>query len=126
MSFLDVPDSRQITRVPADLEVLRGQLLRHGGGKLRKGSRCLMKLLRFSVEYGFSGEARILRLPNARGPKLHPPLHPRNDLMIVQQPDSRLDHLVARQQILEPQLAIFEIFLDLLRENSGPRQGRPS
>ena len=71
-----------------------------------------MKVLRFSVEYGSSGEARMLRLPRARGAELHAAVHPGDNFVVAQLRHGGGDDFVVGEQIVETQLAVFEDLLD--------------
>ena len=81
---------------------------------LRSGSRRLMYTLRFSVEYGFSGEAKMLRLPRAERAELHASLEPGDDLVIPEPFNRRLNDFVVGHQIPVAQFAVLEHLLDLV------------
>ena len=57
---------------------------RNRSGKFPKPSRCLMKALRFSVEYGSCGRRQNAAVAERARSELHAALHPRHDAVFFQ------------------------------------------
>src|SRR5438552_8679502 len=92
------------------------------GANGRNGSRCLIRLLRVSFISGRRGSTTILRLPNARGPPLHPPLEPADHLSV-----SNVLCCLAAQllfwDLTVAQASLFEDLLDGCSGETGPPVG---
>ena len=105
-----------------DLEVVGGEFGRNDAANFRNGFTLFDEDVQVFRRVWIHWRGQNAAIAERARTKLHPSLHPGDDLVIVQGFDGPVDQLVVREEEAEMELAVFEHTLDLFGGIGAERQ----